>query len=322
MIKVTNLTKTFESKKSRKWFFRSDKETKEAYTAVDNLSFEVQEGEFIAFLGPNGAGKTTTLKMLSGILHPSSGEIRVCGFIPYERKKEFQKIISFVMAQKSQLFLELPVRNSLEFIGEVYDIPRSEYLEKIERLSTTFRTEKLLEKSARKLSLGQRMKCELIASLMYDPKVIFLDEPTIGLDVNSAIEVREFLKELNQKFKTTIILTTHNMNDVEELCDRTVVINFGKKIFDGSTKELKSIFGNKREIEFVLDPTIKSANMPQLNDAEILEQTDSVLKVRCEKKDSPAIISEVMNKLKVEEVNFNEADLSKIISKIYKNEHV
>ncbi len=244
MIKVQNLNKSFLSKKSPPGAFGFLKpKTITKFEAVRDLNFEIDKGEFIAFLGPNGAGKTTTLKMLTGILFPTSGNIDVFGFNPFQKKKQFKKMISFVMAQKTQLFLELPVKDTFDFFAEIYEVDKIRYKKRIDELTRRFDLEDKMDTVGRRLSLGQRMKCELICSFIYEPKVIFLDEPTIGLDVNSAKEVRSFLKESNKSLGTTIILTTHNMEDVEELCERTIVINKGTKIFDDKTSELKKIFG-------------------------------------------------------------------------------
>lgn len=298
-IHVQNLSKTFITKSVQPGplgFFKS--RIIEEFKAVKSLSLDINEGEFVAFIGPNGAGKTTTLKMLSGILYPTSGDIDVFGFNPFDKKKEFKKMISFVMAQKTQLFMELPVKDTFDFIAQVYEVDNHEYKKKILELGDIFKISSLFHRKARKLSLGQRMKCELICALIYNPKIIFLDEPTIGLDVNSSFEVRSFLKDLNTKFKTTILLTTHNMDDVEELCERSIVINHGEKIFDGTTKQLKDIFGDERTIEFLLEG-------------------NEIKTVTCPKSKTTQVITEMMNAHTVLEINFKDNELSHAISKIY-----
>jgi len=313
MIAVKNLNKTFISQKSSPGLFGFMKpKIEKKFEAVKDLTFSIQPGEFVALLGANGAGKTTTLKMLTGIIQPTSGGMTVAGFEPTKRQNEFKKAISFVMAQKSQLFLELPVKDTFEFISEVYCVQNSKLLDElIER----FNIGDKIDTHARRLSLGQRMKCELICSFLYQPKVIFLDEPTIGLDVNSVSEVRAFLKETNHILGTTIILTTHNMDDVEELCERTIMLNNGTKIFDGNTKELKNIFGDERIIEFIID---SSVNLSHSTPPIIVEKIEGQkIYVKTTKKDSAAAINEVMNHYQVNEINFKETNLSEVVGKLY-----
>ncbi len=207
-------------------------------TAVDNISFNIKEGEMVAFLGPNGAGKTTTLKMLSGILHKNEGYIDVLGFYPYDKKRDFQKQFSIVMGSKSQLINQITVMDNFIFFKAIYDLKKEEFDKNLNELVDLFGIRDILNIQVRKLSLGQRMKCELIASLLHKQKVLFLDEPTIGLDVIAQKNIRDFIKKYNKESKTTIILTSHYMHDVEELCDRVIVINYGKIIYDGSLPDL------------------------------------------------------------------------------------
>jgi ABC-2 type transport system ATP-binding protein len=321
MITTSQLSKKFITKKGKGGlmsFFRP-RETKE-FEAVKNLDLEIKEGEFVAFLGPNGAGKTTTLKMLSGILFPSSGTIDVFGYKPFEKKKAFKKSIAFVMAQKTQLFLELPIKDTFDFIAEIYEVDKQQYQAKLQELTERFELTEKLDTVGRRLSLGQRMKAELICSMIYNPRVIFLDEPTIGLDVNSSREVRKFLKESNREYGTTVILTTHNMEDVEQLCDRTVVISKGEKIYDGKTDELKKLFGDRREIEFLLNPdTDNSSSDPRIPGTEVIEHTTTALRLRLDRPRTAEVISQVLSKFTVSEINFVDTDLSEVISKIYSN---
>lgn len=316
MIKVSQLNKVFSSKKSHGWQWWKKQAGPTEFVAVKDLSFEIHSGEFVALLGPNGAGKTTTLKMLTGILYPTSGEIRVEGFIPVKREHEFKKSISFVMAQKSQLFLELPVKDTFEFMMEIYNVNTPNTKKLVNELVERFNLDDKLDTHARRLSLGQRMKCELICSFLYQPKVIFLDEPTIGLDVNSVREVREFLKQTNRSLGTTVILTTHNMDDVEELCDRTIMINKGEKIYDGSTLSLKKVFGDERIIEFVLDDPQSISLLP--SSLSIMTQNKQIIAVRATREQSAKIINSVMNTVQVNEINIKETDLSEVVAKLYK----
>ncbi|MDQ3238930.1 MAG: ATP-binding cassette domain-containing protein [bacterium] len=241
-----------------------------------------------------------------------------------QQKNEFKKLISFVMAQKTQLFLELPIQDTFDFFAEIYDIDKIKYKKLLNELLERFELQDKLETSGRRLSLGQRMKCELICSFLYEPKVIFLDEPTIGLDVNSAKEARKFLKESNTAQGTTIILTTHNMQDVEELCDRTIVINKGEKIHDGHTTDLKNYFGDSRVIEFLIDD-LASDKIALLTKeitsrgGEIKYFQENNLKIKCERSQSAELITYILSSTSVKEINFHEEDLSNVISKIYKS---
>ena len=206
--------------------------------AVKNVSFSIEQGELVGFLGPNGAGKTTTLKMLSGILHPTSGEVKVLGHIPYKREKAYQKQFSLVMGQKNQLLKDLPALESFNLYKEIYEIPNGEFRKNLDELTDLFGIKEILDIPVRKLSLGQRMKCELAAVLLHQPKVLFLDEPTIGLDVVAQKSMRDFIKRYNQERKTTIVITSHYMEDIKELCDRVVIINLGSIIYDGRLDSL------------------------------------------------------------------------------------
>src|SRR3989338_9575080 len=196
--------------------------------AVDDISFEIEEGELIGFIGPNGAGKTTTLKTLSGLLYPTSGEVSVLGYTPWKRQPEFQKQFALVMGQKNQLWWDLPAIESFILNKEIYEVPAEKYQKTLDELVDLLEVRDILKIQVRKLSLGQRMKMELIAALIHSPKILFLDEPTIGLDVVMQKKMRDFIKEYNRRFKATIILTSHYMDDVKELCERVIIIDHGK----------------------------------------------------------------------------------------------
>ena len=225
--------------------------------AVKGISFEVQEGEIVGFLGPNGAGKTTTLKMLSGILFPTGGTATVMGYVPWERKNEFKKSFSIVMGQKSQLWWDLPANESLYLNKHIYEIPDAQYNRTIEELSELLDVKDLLKVQVRRLSLGERMKMELIASLIHKPRVMFLDEPTIGLDIISQKRIRDFIKYYNQETKTTVILTSHYMNDIEDLCKRTIIINEGRVVYDGELASVNGIFSGKKIIKIQLSDKVE-----------------------------------------------------------------
>lgn len=206
--------------------------------AVDDISFAIEPGEIVGFLGPNGAGKTTTMKMLSGLLHPTGGTVDVGGFVPFQQKAAFKKRITLVMGQKSQLIWDIPASETFLINQAIYEIPDAQYRETMGELTELLELEPLLKKPVRNLSLGERMKCELAASLLHRPEIIFLDEPTIGLDVNMQETVRRFIKEYNERFRATILLTSHYMADVTALCKRVIIINHGHILFDGDLNQL------------------------------------------------------------------------------------
>lgn len=248
IINVDHLSKSFDYykkelgvKSSVKNLFRRERLVKEA---VKDISFSIEEGEIVGFLGPNGAGKTTTIKMLSGILYPTSGTAQVMGYVPWERKTEFKKQFSVVMGQKNQLWWDLPAIESFFLNKCIYELDDKAYKETLEELTELLDVKDLLNVQVRRLSLGERMKMELIAALIHRPKVIYLDEPTIGLDIISQKNIRNFLKYYNQQNKTTILLTSHYMNDIEELCNRAVIINDGRLVFDDEIANLNKDFSN------------------------------------------------------------------------------
>jgi ABC-2 type transport system ATP-binding protein len=249
-IQVENLSKSYSYykkevgfKNSIKNLFKREMLIKEA---VNNISFEIDKGEVVGFLGPNGAGKTTTLKMLSGILYPTDGKALVEGYVPWERKKNFKKQMSIVMGQKNQLWWDLPANESLYLNKCIYEIDDDVYQKTLNELTELLDVKELLKVQVRRLSLGERMKMEIIAALIHQPKVILLDEPTIGLDLISQIKIREFLKLYNQEKKATIILTSHYMDDIKDMCKRVIIINDGKSVYNGELNKLNELFSQKK----------------------------------------------------------------------------
>jgi ABC-2 type transport system ATP-binding protein len=252
MIEVDRLTRIFRTYKKlpgfwggvRGLFKREFEET----AAAKDVSFTISEGEFVGFLGPNGAGKTTTLKMLSGLIYPTSGRARVAGFDPTKRENAYRRIFALVLGQKNQLWWDLPAIESFLLLRHIYGIPAKQYQETLDELVVLLGVEKKLNVMVRELSLGERMKMELIAALLHRPRVLFLDEPTIGLDVVSQKAVRSFLREYNRKHRVTILLTSHYMADIQALCERVIVIHKGSKIYDGPLDRLETQSGSRQKI--------------------------------------------------------------------------
>ena len=251
-IEVSNITKTFKVakkksglKESFKSFFKRDYKIIEA---IKDISFKVEKGEIVGYIGPNGAGKSTTIKILSGILTPTSGKCKIGKMIPWENRKEYVKKIGVVFGQRSQLWWDIPAEDTFDLLKDIYDIEENKYQKIKEELVEKLNLKDIINVPVRQLSLGQRMRCEIAASLLHEPEILFLDEPTIGLDAISKQLVRDFIKRINKEKKTTIILTTHDMSDIDALAKRIILIGKGKVLYDGSLKKLKTNFANKKYI--------------------------------------------------------------------------
>lgn len=221
--------------------------------AVDTISLEVKKGEFLGYIGPNGAGKSTSIKMLTGILQATSGTVQVLGLDPFKNRKEYTKQIGVVFGQRTQLWWDIAVKESFSLLRRIYQIPEHDFKQRLDELVTLFDIAKLLDTPVRKLSLGERMKCDIIASLLHRPAVLFLDEPTIGLDAVAKDSIREFLKTLHAKGDTTILLTTHDLQEIEELCQRIVVLDHGKIVYDGDLERIKKLAGLSRRLRLEWD---------------------------------------------------------------------
>lgn len=250
MIKVEKLNKEYTIKKRygnlREYMKEMTFKKKEVIHAVTDLSFEIAQGEMVGFIGPNGAGKSTTIKMLTGIITPTSGVIDINGLSPSNNRKKYVKDIGVVFGQRSQLWWDLPVIDSFLLLKDIYKVPEKNYKKNMELFDDLLELHKIIYRPVRQLSLGQRMRCEIAASFIHDPKIVYLDEPTIGLDIISKEGIREIIKYLNMEKKCTVILTTHDMSDIEDLCKRIMIINEGKLVFDSSIQEIK-LMGNQNK---------------------------------------------------------------------------
>lgn len=327
MIKVYNISKEFKTNKKYpgfkgaiKSFFSREYVIKKA---VDNISFHIKKGEIVGYIGANGAGKSTTIKMMTGILTPTSGSITVDGLVPYEKRKENAKHVGVVFGQKTQLWWDLPLSETFTLLKEIYEVSDEDFKERMEFLNNILRFNEFLLTPVRSLSLGQRMRADIAAALIHNPKVIYLDEPTIGLDVMVKEKVREAIKEINKKYGTTIILTTHDLNDIEELCSRIIIIDKGKKIYDGSLEEIKSKYGAMTSIEFQVKNSI---DVSKLNFKDDLKEEDLVFKnednkivavFNKNKISQSEIMSVIMNNTEVVDFKIIETSIEDIIKKIY-----
>lgn len=320
-ITVSKLKKDFKIKEKEAGFLGSLKalirpKTK-LVTAVDNISFNVKEGEILAFIGPNGAGKSTTIKMLTGILHPESGKAKVLNYNPWTQRKDLAFKIGSVFGQKPQLWYHLPAIDTFNLFSKIYELDKEAYEKRLDYLVKTFELEELLQIPVRKLSLGQRMRCEIAAALLHKPKILFLDEPTIGLDIVAKQKMRELIKELNRKEKMTIFLTSHDTQDIEHLCRRIIIINHGKIIYDGSVADLHKRFLQNKVISVKFEEPVKTIQIPGIKilkmnkyavDLEVNTRTKSVME----------IVDMLMKKYKIADINISDPPIEEIISLIYK----
>ncbi len=284
--------------------------------AVNDISFDIKEGELVGFIGPNGAGKTTTLKCLSGLLYPTLGKVSVLGYTPFQRKPTFLKQISLVMGQKNQLWWDLPAMDTFLLNKEIYEISDEVFKRKLKELSELLDIEDVLQVQVRKLSLGQRMKCELAAALLHSPKVLFLDEPTIGLDVIMQQKIREFIKEYNQRFKSTIILTSHYMDDVKELCKRVIIIDRGKLIFDGKLDQIIKKYAKHKLLSILLEKHVPQSEFERLGKVKEYRYPRVTLTVPTEK--SNRVAAQLLETYPVEDLTIQEEEIEDIIRKVFR----
>lgn len=281
--------------------------------AVDEVSFEIEPGEVVGFLGPNGAGKTTTLKMLSGLLHPTAGQLHVLGYEPARRSKDFLRQITLVMGNRNQLAWDLPALDSFELQRAVYGIPGNEFKHTRDEFIDLLELQELIHKPVRNLSLGERMKMEIVGSLLHRPKVLFLDEPTIGLDVTMQRRIRSFITEYNRRYGATVLLTSHYMADVEALCKRVIVIHFGKILFDGDLSRLVEQFSAYKTIGVTLD----NGNIDVSSYGEVVSQQGSHVTLRIPKAETPQVTARILAELHVDDLTVEDPPIEDVIDKVF-----
>lgn len=331
MIEVKNVTKEFISPKKYpglkgaiKGLFSNEKEKK---LAVDNISFSIEKGEIVGYIGSNGAGKSTTIKMMTGILTPTKGECLINGINPSRERKKNAQNIGVVFGQRTQLWWDLPLSESFTILKEIYNVGDEEYKERMEFLNRVLELEEFWTRPVRNLSLGQRMRADLGAALIHNPKVLYLDEPTIGLDLVVKDNIRSAIREINEKYQTTVILTTHDIGDIEELCSRIIIIDDGRKIYDGSLSDLKEQYGTMRKVSMEVRNV---EEVSSLNLAERLSVPENTYRINVDSEQSSVVVSFDKNKLQVSDIiaqfmektdvrdiKIQETELSEIVKEIY-----
>ena len=320
IITVKHISKSFKISKREaglknaiKSFF---KRKYQIINSLEDINFSIKEGEIVGYIGPNGAGKSTTIKIMAGILVPTSGECTVNGYTPWKDRKKYVKNIGVVFGQRSGLWWDVPPIDSFELLKDIYEIPQAEYEKKLNELKEYLNLDDILNIPTRQLSLGQRMRCEIASALLHNPKVLFLDEPTIGLDAVSKLALRKCIKQINEKTKITIILTTHDMQDIEALTKRIILIGKGKILYDGSLKKIKNKYSGDKKINIKFKYTNKKI---KLQNADIVEQTEETASIVLKNKDESManILNELTNQVEVIDMNIEEMSTDDIIAKLY-----
>lgn len=313
VINIEDLTRIFFVRTKKGWFRKSESNP---IPAVQGLSFTIEAGDKVAFIGPNGAGKSTTLKMLCGLLRPTSGRIDVCGYVPCEQTRMLSRHIGLVFGQRSHLWQSLPVVDSFDLLAKIYDIPSQVYHAQRNKLVDVFGLEAFLKQQARTLSLGQRMRCDLAAALLHQPSVLFLDEPTIGLDVTAKALLRDHLNTLAREFETTILLTSHDTDDVEHICDRVILIDRGQKLLDTTLPELRRDYTRYKTLRLI---TEDESPVFQREGVDILEQAEHSLALRVDVGTvaMEKIVAECLSTFKIQDISIEGLPLEEVIKTLY-----
>jgi ABC-2 type transport system ATP-binding protein len=289
--------------------------------AVDGISFSIEPGEMVGYIGANGAGKSTTIKMLTGILVPTSGRVLAHGYVPYRDRRRYTKHIGVVFGQRTQLWWDIAVVESFKLLKEIYEIPEADYRRRLETFSEILSLGDYLHTPVRKLSLGERMRCDLAASLLHNPPLLFLDEPTIGLDVVAKDRIREFLKEINRTERTTVLLTTHDLSDIEELSKRLIIIDKGRILFDGELREMKQRLAKFNQVKFFLRDRAQVARLPLIaTDGISCERVDELtylMRFERDRHSSAEVIRNLVNTLEVRDILVEEEPIEDIVKRIY-----
>jgi len=289
--------------------------------AVDRVSFSIEPGEMVGYIGANGAGKSTTIKMLTGILVPSSGHLTAYGYVPYRDRRRYTHHIGVVFGQRTQLWWDIAVIESFKLLKEIYQVPEPDYRRRVGFFSEILNLGEYLHTPVRKLSLGERMRCDLAASLLHNPPVLFLDEPTIGLDVVAKDRIREFLKEINRSQQTTVLLTTHDLSDIEELSRRIIIIDKGHILFDGDLEQMKKRLAKYNQVKFFLKDRSQVGRLAQIQaDGIVTERVDELtflMRFDREQHSSAEVIRQIVNTLQVRDIFVEEEPIEEIVKRIY-----
>jgi len=321
VIEVSSLTKTFRTYKKQPGIKGAIKglfhRTFETVDAARDVGFRIEEGELVGFLGPNGAGKTTTLKMLAGLLHPTAGTARVLGYVPWERDDGYRRQFALLLGQKNQLWWDLPARESLELNAKIYGIERARFERTVAELTALLDVKDKLDVMVRELSLGERMKFELTAALLHEPRVLLLDEPTIGLDVVSQQKVREFLRAHNKARRTTMLLTSHYMADIEALCDRVIIIDHGRIFFDGRLGEVLDRFADFKLVTIQCDGAGARAPQSLEKFGEVVERTPAGVKLKVKRDRVVPVCKALFDELSVKDIDIEEVPIEDVIRSIF-----
>ena len=322
IIEVKNLKKVFKTHKREAGIgsaiaslFRRKYVYKEA---LKGISFSIEKGEIVGFIGPNGAGKSTAIKILSGVLYPTSGIVKVMDYVPWEEREEYVRDIGVVFGQKHQLWWDLPAVDTFYLHKVIYNIPDRDFKERLDKIVTLLDMHEIIKVPVRDLSLGERMKCQIVAALLHNPKIVFLDEPTIGLDVVAKDKLRHFIKEVNEKEKTTFLVTTHDMGDIEKLCRRIIIINRGAVVYDGPLEKIRGLYLNKKIFDVKLDE--ESSKQLKLRGCEVVERKQYSMKIEADT--SKIAVRDIINKLlsefEIADLIISDPPIEEIIQAIYK----